>query len=196
MDQIQLDRQIHPEGVTKCGFPKDVFDFRSAITNLLIEKKLITGSVPLEDLHRHIPPQDCAAGADHMNNVTKAFYETSESFREAYFKFIKHIGQSVFPFDFVFQETPTIRFHFPVPYPDIYRSKSGRSLLYHCDPMNGHPFEELNCWVPLTKCYGTNALQLSSLEAGTDILKQLCDDINYCARFHRSGFDLFYEAEF
>ena len=44
---------------------------------------------------------------------------------------MKHIGREFFEFDFIFQETPTIRFHFPVPYTDLYRTKDGVHLEYH-----------------------------------------------------------------
>ena len=178
-------------GLKKVSYPVPAIDFRAEINNLLIQKGFVDRIVPLEELHLHLRPEDRVATA--FNNVTEAFYETNDQFRQIYFSLMKYIAQEIFDFDFIFQATPTIRFHFPGPYEDMYRSKDGKYLGYHVDGMNGHPMEEINCWLPATSCYESNALQIASLEDGIRILNLLLDDINYNEEIYlKSGFDLNY----
>lgn len=203
MDLINLDKPtVVPNDWFIGTYPQAMYDLRTEVSRLLIEKGFLEHEVPLEELHRHLRPDQIALDDKNFNQVTLAFYETSEKFRETYLELIKYIGQEYFEFDFIYQEAPTIRFHMPVPYNDIYRTKEGVHLEYHSDTMLGHPFEEVNCWLPLTSTHDTNGLQLSNLADGTKFLRSLCEDINYNADvYHRSGFDLFFmkmnsDAEF
>lgn len=180
-----------PGGLAKLPYPADRINLREEVGRLLVQKGFIDHEVPLEELHLYLREEDRVPTA--YNNVTKAFFETSERFRELYFDLMKYITWNIFHFDFIFQETPNIRFHVPGPYQEIYKSKDGRYLGYHVDSMNGHPFEEINCWLPVTRAYQTNALQLASLEDGIKILSALLEDINYNADiYHKSGWDLNY----
>ena len=182
---------VVPSGLMKMPYPTDRITLREETVRLLVGKRFIDHEVPLEDLHLHLREEDRVPTA--YNNVTQAFFETSDRFREIYFDLMKYMTWNTFDFDFVFQETPNIRFHVPGPYQDMYKSRDGTYLGYHVDSMNGHPLEEINCWLPVTECYSTNALQLSSLENGIKSLSQLLEDINYNADiYHKSGWDLFY----
>ena len=192
INPISLDSPTRvPNGFMKASYPTEQIDLAAEIRRLLVEKKFIDQEVSLEDLHLHLKPENRVPAA--YNNVTAAFFETSDRFQEIYQNCLKSLHSNTLKFDFIFQETPTIRFHFPGPYQDMYLSKEGKYLGYHVDSMNNHPLEEINCWLPLTDSYGTNTLQVSSLEHGKKILSQLLEDINYNDDiFRQSGWDLFY----
>ena len=49
----------------------------------------------------------------------------------------------------------------------------------HSDTMLGHSFEEINFWLPLTDCYGSNSLLLSDLEAGIQVLSKVMGDLGW-----------------
>ena len=104
---------------------------------------------------------------------------------------MKYIHVNLFKFDFIFQTTPTIRFHTPGQYDNVYRSKDDQFLGYHVDSFNGHPLEEINFWLPLTTTYGTNTIKMASLDQGIEALRRLLEDINYSADiYYNSGWDL------
>lgn len=194
-DKIDLSqRSLLSEGVQKISYPLNRFDFRGEITRLLIQKGFIDKAVPLEELNTHIPYQQQVVDQNLLCKVGKTFYETSVLLRNLHFELQKYLAEEVLGFDFIFQEIPTVRFHFPVPLIEAYRSSEGVYLGHHSDTMLGHPFAEINCWFPLTECSQTNALQLSSLEDGKSILESLCQDIAYDAdTYHKQGRNLFYQ---
>ena len=178
------------EGLRTVAYPTERFDLRAEVTRLLVEKGLIDRSIPLEQLHKYVSQEDMAVDHIELNNVTKSFYETSSVFREIYFDLIKWVSGNFFGFDFLFQETPTIRFHFPVNFSDRLRAKDGVALFQHVDSILGHPLEEINCWLPLTRCYGANALQIGTLDDGVRALAVLAEDVAFDQQaFHTLGQD-------
>lgn len=189
MTKIDLSKpSVLNDGFRKVSYPTEMFDLGSEITNLLIEKGFISEAVPLEALHKYLKPEDMVPDDLDLNPVTKQFYDTSERFRDIYFGLIKHISEKFFDYDFIFQEVPTIRFHPPVRFSEIRRSNTGLLLNYHTDSVLGHPLQEINCWLPVTKCYGNNALQVSSLENGIDALSQLSKEFDFDEEvFHTQG---------
>ena len=189
MEKIDLKKpSVLEGGFRKVSYPTEQFDLRTEIANLLVQKGFIQKPVELEELHHHLRPEDMAADDMDLNPIIKAFYETSDRFREIYFDLMRHIGQQIFDFDFIFQETPTIRFHPPVPFSEIRRSKTGLLLNYHTDSVLGHPLAEINCWLPVTRSYGNSALQVSSLEAGIRTLSELSEEFDYDEEiFHTKG---------
>ena len=175
-------------GFRKVSYPTEMFGLREEMINLLIAKGFIDEPVPLEDLHKHLKSEDMVPDDLDLNLVTKQFYDTSERFREIYFALIKYLGEQYFDYDFIFQEVPTIRFHPPVRFSEIRRSKTGLLLNYHTDSVLGHPLQEINCWLPVTKCYGNSALQVGSLERGIDALSQLSEEFDFDEEvFHTKG---------
>ena len=96
--------------------------------------------------------------------------------------------------DFLFQETPTIRFHFPAPLPDQYRDRQGRYLGHHNDGMLGHSHDEINCWLPLTDCRGSAALEMAGFDTSIASLKEFFLWINNDAEtYFTKGRDRFFE---
>jgi hypothetical protein len=194
METISLGKpSVLDGGFLRGSYPIKVFDLRTEINHLLIKKGFIDGTVPLEDLHLYLRQEDLVYDENGLINVSKGFFETSGEFRQIYFQLMKYIAEHYFDFDFIFQETPTIRFLVPGRFTDKLRSKDGVILDYHSDTLLGHPFEEINCWLPLTRCHGTNALQLCSLADGIKALTLFCEDINFSADIYHSGRELFVE---
>jgi len=180
-------------------FPKNSLDFELEILNLLTQTDFLSkknrSTVQIKDLHNLINENDQRVDQYLLNNVSKSFYSTNLEFREKYLCLIKFLAQDLFNFDFLFQETPNIRFHFPVPLIDKYRNKDGLYLGHHCDSMLGHPLEEINCWLPLSECWGSATLQLMDLFNSISVLDDFAKFFDYDHEiFHRQGRDLFYEA--
>jgi hypothetical protein len=194
MERINLkNKSILNPPVQKILYPQEQFDLRSHLVRLLILKGFIKEILPLEELHLHVPKQLQAIDKYDLNQLTYAFYEMDNAFRQTYFGLIKYIAQEILKFDFIFQTTPTVRFHPPQRFADNFRAENDELLMYHSDTMLGHCLEEINCWLPLTNCYGTNALQLSPLEDSLEVLECFCEDINFDPDiYHQNGRQLFY----
>lgn len=191
MEKVNLDFETKiPDGFMIRDFPKDRFDLRSQMERLLVDKGFVSETVPLETVHEHLN-SGATTNSNDQNELTRAFYETDEAFHNVYLDILKYVHTDILKYDFVFQSTPTIRFNAPGRYSEVYRSKDDKYLGYHVDSFNGHPLEEINIWMPLTRCYGTNALKVSPLDIGIEALHRLLDDINYSADvYHKSGWDL------
>ena len=192
METIDLDYpSLVPNGTVVLRYPYEQMNLRNELERLLVVKGFVPEPVPLEDIHSHVSERDSDSSTHDLNNLTKAFYETDESFQRVYMDVLKHIHLDILKYDFVFQTTPTIRFHTPGQYDDTYRSKDGTFLGYHVDSFNSHPFEEINFWLPLTECYGTNTLKMATLDNGKKALNQLLENINFSADvYYGSGWDL------
>lgn len=195
MERINLkNKSVLNPPVQKILYPQEQFDLRSHLVRLLILKGVIKEILPLEELHLHVPKELQAIDKYDLNQLTYAFYETDKAFRQAYFGLIKYIAREVLKFDFIFQTTPTVRFHPPQRFADNFRAENGELLMHHSDTMLGHCLEEINCWLPLTNCYGSNALQLSSLESSIEVLERFCEDINFDSNvYHQNGRKVFYQ---
>ena len=166
-------------GFRKLTYSVDRFPFVDEVKNLLIGKGIVSRSVDLDKLHQYVPIEDQNVDEHHLNNIVGLFYETSSRFRQIYFDLIRYIGAEYFDFDFIFQEIPNFRFHFPVRFGEEFRNKDGEFIGHHTDTMLGHSFEEINFWLPLTKCFGSNALQVSNLACGIETIKQVLNDIDW-----------------
>ena len=181
-------------------FPKNSFDFESEIVKLLSEKGFIPknkdmSTIQIKDLHNFIDKKNQRVDQHLLNNVSKSFYTTNPEFGEKYLRLLKFFAQEFFEFDFLFQNIPNIRFHFPVPLIKKYKYKDGSFLGHHCDSMLGHPMGELNCWLPLSSCWGSASLQLMNLLDSISILDNFAKTFDYHHEtYHNKGRDLFYEA--
>ena len=79
-----------------------------------------------------------------VNKISQMFYDNDIEFKKVYFSFIKYISKNVFKFPFYFQTVPTIRFQCP-------KGRNNHHYpRYHNDIAYGHPYEEINLWIPLT----------------------------------------------
>jgi len=122
---------------------------------------------------------------DGINKVAQSLYKTNFAFKEAYFKLMKYLASELV-FDFIFQTVPTFRFNFPGLLPDWLKTHQGPRN-HHTDTMLGHPFEEINVWVPFSRSYVTNAMFLSSIQGGLNLLNFFCKDLSLDAdRYHNS----------
>jgi ectoine hydroxylase-related dioxygenase (phytanoyl-CoA dioxygenase family) len=164
------------------------------VRSLLRSKGFVEDSVLLQELHLYVEKELQSIDANGFNSLTYAFYETDSGFQSTYFQLIKFLVQSVLHFDCFFQTVPNVRFHFPQPFHNSFRDENGHLLAHHSDTMLGHPFEEINCWLPLTDCYGSNTLQLAPLRDSVAFLEALCKDFNFDSQvYHRYGRQLFYD---
>ena len=188
------DPALVGNGLEVISFDTDALDFAAEVRRLLVEKGFTRTEPDLVQLHKVVPEDDQRADKHLLNNVTKAFYETSAVFRDCYLGLIAQLASSTFTEDFLFQETPTIRFHFPAPLPDQYRDRTGRYLGHHNDGMLGHSHDEINCWLPLTDCRGSAALEMAGFETSISALKEFYRWINSDAEaYYRKGRGLFFE---
>ena len=179
-----------PDGLMTRSYPAADMDIRSQLQRLLVAKGIVNEIVPLEEVHHHLKTSDTEVISD-VNNLTQEFYDTDDEFNETYLNILKYIHSEILQYDFVFQTTPTVRFHTPGRYSEVYRSKDDNYIGYHVDSFNGHPMEEINIWLPATKCFGTNTLRMAPLDAGVEALGRLLDDINYSPDvYYQSGWDL------
>jgi hypothetical protein len=197
MEDIDLrltDRSYLDPSVQTVLYPTQTLDLRSHVVRLLVEKGVLRDGVALERLHEQVAPELLTIDEHDLNQLTSLFYDTDDKFRKTYFGLIQFLGRDALKFDFVFQSIPTVRFHPPQRFADNFRGPNGELLMYHTDTMLGHSFKEINCWLPLTKCYGTNALQLSSLEISTKILGEFCEEINFDPEaYHQNGRKRFFQ---
>ena len=179
-----MPKLVEDPGVHVIPFSTEKYCFRSEVTSLLIEKGFLKESVPLEDLHLHLREEDQKVDEAMINNVTQSFYEVSPRMREMYFNFVKFIAKEVLKFDVIFQDTLTIRFHFPGNYTKNRLFPNDLYIGHHSDTMLGHPFEEINFWLPLTESKGTATLMVSDREHGIAALSQLCEEFDYDSKVY------------
>jgi len=162
------------EGLRLLRLPMPECDLAAEVRRLLVAKGLTKAPVDLAELHRHVPAEMQVPDKDGLNAVTRSFYETDAGFRARYLAIVRHLAREALGFEFLFQDTPTMRFHFPVRFIEAYRDEHGTYLGHHNDGMLGHSFEEINCWLPLTDCAGSAALQIASLPDSIRLLDEFC----------------------
>ncbi len=143
--------------------------------------------LPLEKLHKQLPICSQKPLDDKLNPFSLYLSETSEQMVEAYYQYIKYMRHELVHFDFVFEANPTLRFHFPVKLPDRFRSSEGTILAYHSDTLLDSPFEEINCWLPLTNCEGNASLLIADFEISKKVLGEFCKEINYDSERYLAG---------
>lgn len=100
----------------------------------------------LEDLHKLITSLNLKQIYDYIYRA-----EETQEFLNLYHRFLQSvIFKSSGLVDLVFQTRPSIRIHLPGLSPTI----------FHTDKQFSHGENTITCWVPLTKLYKTNTLQL------------------------------------
>ena len=142
---------------------------RSEVIRLLIAKQVIAGGldVELEGLHEVIDDSmrdyDFPSG---VNGVSQLFYDNDVQFEKSYIEYLKFLRQNYFQFPFYFQKTPTIRFQCPN------AKNSHHYPRYHTDIGYGHPPQEINIWLPLTRPSGEqrHGLRLMDMEKTRNVL--------------------------
>ena len=72
----------------------------------------------------------------------------TENNRNLYYEFISKCLKKKIPFDFYFQKEMTFRVHTPYPKGSTQKNPLPK---FHIDSCLGHPPNEINIWIPLTK---------------------------------------------
>jgi hypothetical protein len=188
-----LDRASRIEGgLQRATYPKQRIDLRSELMRVLLLKGILKERCELERLHLRVSAALLQTDEYALNPLSTALYETSPQFLEIYHSLLQYLGQNIFPFDFLFQATPTIRVHAPVPFNVPWKTAPGELLMYHSDTMLGHPIQEINCWLPLTRAYGTSTLQHCPLAESLEMLRSFLGDAGLDeAQYFSEGRDRF-----
>ncbi len=173
----RFGRSIHTASFSPAGFPWDQVVRRTLVEKGIVSGEALEGLADLADLHTILTAAQMDVDDGEMNLVSRAFYEPGEAFEALYERFVAEVvapecGEPVW-----WQRTPTIRFQFPN------QKGADWKVCYHTDLMLGHPPQELNVWVPLTRVYGANSMCLAPLEPSREILEDVGFDFeDFAAR--------------
>lgn len=170
-----------PDGILRLQFPTERCDLRAGAAHYLTQGGFTSEPLPLETLHHRLPSVNQSWRRDRSTpsvNDDRAL-EDQPVFLEAYHALIRYLARDVLGFDVRFEQRPNLRFHFPGEKPDRYRTSDGQLLAYHSDTLFGDSFSMINCWLPLTPVFGSNALHYASLASSLEILDRFCIDNNY-----------------
>ena len=148
---------------------------------MLVSKGLISearlSELPsLEKLHEILPAVLTTLDDAELNDVSRQFYETDAVFVSTYETFLRDfVGPQIVRGDFVFQSTPTIRFHFPHQTGFNWRPR------FHTDIMLGHPPQELNLWLPVCGASGHASMLIADMKGSIAELEKLDLDFSRLA---------------
>ncbi len=135
------------------SFDTEKYPFKDLVSSLYNSE--------LHDLDNQDQKTNLTLGSDTKTEFHRVFYDKIDShwpeFMHIYHDFIKHVIHPLFEDDvLVFQKYPGIRFCRP-----------GAKAVYkwHCDGDGDHkhPLGEINTFLPLTKCFDTNAMWYESI---------------------------------
>jgi hypothetical protein len=158
---------VIPGGIRRVPYATDLIDIRGRVAEALRDNGVIEEPLPFEEFHRRVRP-DRLLPLQELDGAPSV--QAHPAVREAYHRLVSFVARDVLGFDVVFEANPFIRFHVPAPMPLRYRGRNGRLLAHHNDILVGDPFEQVNCWLPLTRCRGTAAFHMSTLERSTPLL--------------------------
>jgi hypothetical protein len=163
-------------GISQLSYDVVQFPFDDHIKRLLAAKELLEPgqNPPLEKLHEALPEAVQALDVSEINDVSRRFYDQDEAFLALYGAFLRDVIRPIVGTDFLYQSTPTIRFHFPRQRGFNWKPR------YHSDIMLGHPPQEINIWIPLTRAFSTNTMRLTPLAASLELMHSV--DLDF-ARF-------------
>ncbi len=169
MERTSLFQQrFDPSGVARRKYDVKRYPFAQMLADMLPEKGIAAPTdVDLMELHKHLVPPQMRLDNSGINEISRNYYDRNPAFDKLYNEFCAEVavkewlGESG-----IFQLSPTIRFYFPKAEGFNWR------LNYHTDIMLGHPPQEINIWIPLTRVYGSNSMRLMPLEASLSILRR------------------------
>jgi hypothetical protein len=179
-DHVRLTTALNrdpsvPDGLLRIPFDSELIDIRAKIARTLIEHGVTAEPLPFETLHRRIEPGHQQQGQGLAGAPT---IQSEPALRKPYLKLVTWLAREVLKFDVVFEANPPLRFHWPMPMPDRFRSPEGTLLCHHSDIMGGDPIEQLNGWLPLTTCRSTNALQYIPFTQSQVLLRRFAERFN------------------
>jgi hypothetical protein len=160
---------VLPDGVRRVSFATDAIPIRERIVDALREGGIIDEPMPLESFHRRVRRERLAPLQELVDPPS---VRGNPAIREQYHRLVKFVAREILHFDVVFEANPFLRFHVPARMPLRYRSQDGKLLTHHNDVLVGDPFEQVNCWLPLTHCRGTGAFHISTLEESRPLLRR------------------------
>ena len=146
--------------------------FRKEVIRLLSERDVVDEKFfDLENLHKTVDMKlfDYVV-REKENELQHMLYKTDIKFISTYHRFLSELHDYL-KFDFYFQSTPTIRFHAP-------NSKNAFKFPeFHSDIQYGHPPQENNVWISLTKNKHSN-FHVIDKEKSISWLKEYDSDWN------------------
>jgi hypothetical protein len=182
-------------GTVRIPYSTTDFDLRAEAVKHLVAGGYAENPGPLEGLHRELKLEhQTLIDGPASNSVSINIASSVPSFLETYRRLVKHLARNVLGFDVLFEKDPPLRFHFPVPMPGGYRAQDGTLLLHHTDTLFGDPFEMLNCWVPLTRSFGSATLLLAGLDESIEMLAEFCTGLGYDEAVYKKGRNLLFDA--
>lgn len=161
-----------PTGRAVLNYSLTQFPFKEAVVAYLTRRIPGFCGEDLAALHEMIPKALQTRAEKGINGASCRVDQGTPELIRVYHGFVQHLAESSFREDLVFEATPQLRFHFPVPARDLHRRADGRLACQHSDIMFGDYFEQTNCWLPITDCHGTNALHIASLAPSIDYIKE------------------------
>ena len=175
----RLSKAPHGQQVT--AYDTDRFPFERHIRRLLVAKGMVSAAAEasltrLDQVHRVMPRALQDLDASELNEASKLFYDTDAAFVATYEAFLRDVAGPAFAGgDFVFQSTPTIRFHFPHQVGFDWRPR------FHIDTMLGHPPQEINLWLPVCGAAGSASMRIAGLDDSVALLRELNLDFSRIA---------------
>lgn len=160
-----------PNGQRRIRYNTKVYPLAEHIRRLLVTKGLVAANKlerlkRLEDLHTILPESLMTLDQWQLNGISRAFYDTDSLFIATYESMLKNIiGPEIVGEAFVFQSTPTIRFHFP--------NERGFNWnpTFHTDIMLGHPPQEINLWLAICGARGSASMSIANMKDGITLLE-------------------------
>ena len=160
--------------------------FREIIENHLHSNGILHHGGELENLHNYCDEKNLKYDEYDINPIQKTLYSLTENNREIYYEFISKCLKKFFPFDFYFQKEITFRVHIP---PKKGSSHKSPFPSFHMDSCLGHPPNEINIWIPLTRLDSKefHAFNITSVNRSKDLLKKFNYDPYAIDTFRKSN---------
>ena len=142
-DKLFID-ELESSGHQTTQLWMDNFEYQ--IKRFLIQNDIVDDiDFDLNKIHEYVSEeyQITDTNGDGISKLGQMFYEYEDAeYSENYYQFLKDMRDNVLKCDFYFQKTPTVRFWF-----------KGQETMtkYHTDMDLGHPPQEINLWLALTK---------------------------------------------
>lgn len=115
----------------------------------------------LETVHLSLTPTQIVELGKHLQTVTG-----SEEFINKIDNYYESIVPNLIDEEYMIQRFFTVRLVIPN------QAKAGRLLQFHKDEWTGNGLGILTVWTPITKCYGSNSMQILSCEDSDYITNQ------------------------
>ncbi len=152
-------------GMVVLRYDTERFPFRELARRKLAASFDIA-DLPFERLHEGIAADDRALDRTGDNRVAGTFHQVDAEIARHYFGFLKEfLADQVFRTPLLFQRYPTVRFCFANTLGYSWRPN------YHSDVLLGHPPQEINIWLPLSSCWGSNSLIIAPLSDSLQLLE-------------------------